>query len=132
MGHLPTSQELSNTPNLINVILHPHTRTTHFRYILMLFFHQRLSITSGMLIKIQPDVTVCIYLFTERSLHMFRVSQHPSSGVLKTVPAASGTCHNIGLAVSLQCGQIETLRFKISNFIILYKNEIICIMKNYQ
>jgi len=27
---------------------------------------------------------------------MFRVSQHPSSGVLKTVPAASGTGHNIG------------------------------------
>jgi len=27
-------------------------------------------------------------------LYMFRVSQHPSSGVLKTVPAASGTGHN--------------------------------------
>ena len=32
---------------------------------------------------------------------MFRVSQHPSSGVLKTVPAASGTSHNIGTATSL-------------------------------
>jgi len=44
-----------------------------------------------MLIKIQPDATVCRYLFTAKSLYMFRVSQHPSSGVLKTVTAASGT-----------------------------------------
>ena len=29
--------------------------------------------------------------FTAKSLYMFRVSQHPSSGVLKTVTAASGT-----------------------------------------
>ena len=27
---------------------------------------------------------------------MFRVSQHPSSGVLKTVTAATGTGHNTG------------------------------------
>ena len=44
-----------------------------------------------MLIKIQPDTTVCRYLFTAKSLYMFRVSQHPSSGALKTVTAASGT-----------------------------------------
>ena len=31
----------------------------------------------------------------------FRVSQHPSSGVLKAVTAASGTGHNIGTANSL-------------------------------
>jgi hypothetical protein len=29
---------------------------------------------------------------------MFRLSQHPSSGVLKTVTAASGTGHDIGTA----------------------------------
>ena len=40
-----------------------------------------------MLIKIQPDATVCIYVFTAKSLYMFRVSQHPSSGVLQTVTA---------------------------------------------
>jgi len=33
---------------------------------------------------------------------MFRVSQHPSSGVLKTVTATSGTGHNAGTATSLQ------------------------------
>jgi len=33
---------------------------------------------------------------------MFRVSQHPSSGVLKTVTATSGTGHNTGTATSLQ------------------------------
>jgi hypothetical protein len=59
-----------------------------------------------MLIKIQPDATVCRYLFTTKSLYMFRVSQHPSSGVLKTVTAASGTGHNTGTATSLQRGPI--------------------------
>jgi len=54
-----------------------------------------------MLIKIQPDATVCRYLFTAKSLYMFRLSQHPSSGVLKTVAAASGT------ATSLQRGLIR-------------------------
>jgi len=60
-------------------------------------------------IKIQPDATVRspIYL-TAKSLYMFRVSPHPSSGVLKTVTAASGTGHNIGTATSLQRGQIGT------------------------
>ena len=51
-----------------------------------------------MLIKIQPDATVCRYLFTAKLLYMFRVSQHPSSRVLKTVNAASGTGHNTGAA----------------------------------
>jgi len=55
-----------------------------------------------MSIKIQVDATVCRYLFTAKSLYMFRVSQHPSSGVLKTVTAASGTGHNIGTATSLR------------------------------
>jgi len=36
-----------------------------------------------MLTKIQPDATVCKYLFTVESLYMFRVSQHPSSGVVR-------------------------------------------------
>jgi len=45
------------------------------------------------LIKIQPDATVCRYLFTAKPLYMFRVSQHPSSGVPETVTAASGTGH---------------------------------------
>ena len=61
-----------------------------------------------MLIKIQPDATVRRYLFTAKSLYMFRVSQHPSSGVLKTVTATSGTGHNIGMATSLQRGLIGT------------------------
>ena len=41
--------------------------------------------------KIQPDTTVCRYLFIVKSLYVFRVSQHASSGVLKTVTATSGT-----------------------------------------
>ena len=40
---------------------------------------------NSMLIKIQPDAKVCRYLFTVKSLYIFRVSQHPPSGVLKTV-----------------------------------------------
>jgi len=61
-----------------------------------------------MLIKIQPDATLCRYFFTAKSLYMFRVSQHPSSGVLKSVTAASGTGHNTGTAISLQSGLIGT------------------------
>ena len=37
---------------------------------------------------------------------MIRVTEHPSSRVLKTVTAACGTGHNIGTATSLQHGQI--------------------------
>jgi len=59
------------------------------------------------LIKIQPDATVCRYLLI-KSLYMFQVSQHPSSGVLRTVTAASGTGHNTGTATSLQRGLIWT------------------------
>jgi len=44
-----------------------------------------------------------IYLLQSYST-CFGVSQHPSSGVLKTVTAASGTGHNIGTATSLQSG----------------------------
>jgi len=51
--------------------------------------------TTDMLIQIQPDATVCRYLFTAKSLYIFRVSQHPSSGVLKTVTAASGAGHTV-------------------------------------
>jgi len=68
------------------------------------------QIQYSMLIKIQLDATVCRYLFTAKSLYMFRVSQHPSSGVLKTVTTASGTGHNIGTATSLQPDLISTPR----------------------
>ena len=54
--------------------------------------------------KNPTDATVCRYLFTAKLLYIFRVSQHPSSGVLKTVIAASGTGHNTGAATSLQRG----------------------------
>jgi len=39
---------------------------------------------------------------------MFLLSKHPSSGVLKTVPAASGTGHNTSTATPLQRGLIGT------------------------
>jgi len=40
--------------------------------------------------KNPTDATVCRYLFTAKLLYMFRVSQHPSSGVLKTVTGGCG------------------------------------------
>ena len=61
---------------------------------------------NSLLIKIQLDATVCRYLFTAKLLYMFWVSQQPSSGVLKTVTAASGTGHNTGSATSLQRGLV--------------------------
>jgi len=38
---------------------------------------------------------------------MFRVSQHPSSGVLKTEPAVSGTGNTTGTATPLQRGLVH-------------------------
>jgi len=61
-----------------------------------------------MLIKVQLDATICRNLFTARSLYMFRVSQHPSSGALKTVTATSVIGHNFGTATSFQRGLIKT------------------------
>ena len=58
--------------------------------------------------KSQLDATVCRYLFIVKSPYMFRVSPHPSSGVLKTVTAASGTGQCIGTTTSLHRGQIGT------------------------
>jgi len=58
--------------------------------------------------KNPTDATVCRYLFTANLLYMFRVSQHPSLGVLKTEPAASGTGHTTGTATPLQHGLIGT------------------------
>jgi len=48
-----------------------------------------------------------IYLLQNHST-CFGCPLHPSSGVLKTVTAASGTGHNIGKATSLQRGQDMT------------------------
>jgi len=64
---------------------------------------------SGYVNKNPTDATVCRYLFTAMLLYMFRVSQHPSSGVLKTVPAASGTGHTTCTATPLQRGLVWTL-----------------------
>ena len=60
--------------------------------------------------KNPTDATVCRYLFTAKLLYMFRVSQHPSSGVLKTVPAASGTGHTTCTATPLQQTTLEGSR----------------------
>jgi len=73
-----------------------------------------------MLREIQPDATVCRYLFTAKSLYMFRVSQHPSSGVLKTVTAASGTGHNTGTATSLQRGLIGAVLCEMQQYADIY------------
>ena len=58
--------------------------------------------------KNPTDTTVCRCLFTAKLLYMFRVSQHPSSGVLKTEPAASRTGHTTCTATPLQRGLIGT------------------------
>jgi len=44
--------------------------------------------------KNPTDATVCRYVFTAKLLRMFQVSQHPSSGILKTVPEVAGTVFN--------------------------------------
>jgi len=57
--------------------------------------------------KIQLDATACRHLFTAKSLYMFQASQHPSSGVLKTVTATSGIGHDTGTATSFHRGLIR-------------------------
>ena len=47
-----------------------------------------------------------IFIYCKVTLHVSE-SQHSSSGVLKTVTAASGTGHNTGKATSLQRGPIR-------------------------
>ena len=78
-----------------------------FRGNLLPFFNLNKRAEYSMLIKIQLDATVCRYLFTAKSFYMFRVSQYPSSGVLKTVTATSGTGHNTGTASYLQRGLMK-------------------------
>ena len=60
------------------------------------------------------DATVRKYLFTAKLLYMFRVSQHPSSGVSKTVPAASGTGHTTCTATPLLRGLVWTILYESS------------------
>ena len=67
-----------------------------------------INTTGYMWIKIQLYATVCRYLFTAKLLYMFRVSQHPSSAVLKTVPTTSSTGHTTCTATPLLCGLIWT------------------------
>ena len=83
---------------IYNYILETNHASTVYNVAAVLYLQFMLH---EMLIKIQPEATVCRCLFTAKSLYMFWVSQHPSSGVLKTVTAASGT------ATSLQRGPIR-------------------------
>ena len=66
--------------------------------------------------KVQLDATACRHLFTAKSLYMFRVSQHPSSGALKTVTATSGIGHNTGTVTSFQRGLIWTFTLEGSSY----------------
>jgi len=75
----------------------------HHKVVYLLFCKFTLHVN-----KNPTDATECRYLFTAKLLYMFRVSQHPSSGILKIVPAASGTGHTTCTATPLQRGLIGT------------------------
>ena len=75
-----------------------------------------------MWIKNPTDATVCRYLFTAKLLYMFRVSQHPSSGVSKTVPAASGTGHTTCTANPLLRGLVWTSLYESTRVQLLPSN----------
>ena len=47
------------------------------------------------IIKIQQDATVCRYLFTAKSLYIFRVSIAPIIRITHIVTVTSGTDHSI-------------------------------------
>jgi len=54
--------------------------------------------------KNPTEATVCRHLFTAKLLYMFRVSQHPSSGLSKTVATVSGTGHTTCTATPILRG----------------------------
>jgi len=84
-----------------------HTYTLlYWAYYEIQIYLKNLNFNSINVNKNPTDATVCRYLFTAKLLYMFRVSQHPSSGVLKTVPAASGTGHTTCTATPLLRGLI--------------------------
>jgi hypothetical protein len=60
---------------------------------------------------------------------MFRVSKHPSLGVLKTVTAASGTGHNTGTATYLQRGLIGIPVWSLNGSMLYYVNEVFIYFK---
>jgi len=71
------------------------------------YFNERFLVNVNK--KVQLDATICRHLFTAESLYMFRASQHPSSGALKTVTATSGIGHNTGTATSFQRGLLRAV-----------------------
>ena len=73
--------------------------TCHSRFLYLCYGYVTINMN-----KTPTDATVCTYLYTAKLFYMFRVSQHPSSVVLKTVTAASRTGHNTSAATSLQRG----------------------------
>jgi len=56
---------------------------------------------------------------------MFRVSQHPSSGVLKTVTAASGTGHNTGLSMLFITDRLQAYFLNIRQMASVYINALL-------
>jgi hypothetical protein len=62
----------------------------------------------SILINVQRDATICSLYFISLQYHStrFECRPHPSSGVHKTVVAATGTVHIICGATSLQRGQL--------------------------
>jgi len=58
--------------------------------------------------KNPTDATVCRYLFTAKLKYIFRVSKNPSSGVLKNLPAGSGTGDTTCTDTPVQHGLIGT------------------------
>jgi len=66
------------------------------------------SAFKGLIKRVQFDAAVCRHLFTAKSLYMFRVSHHPSSGALKTVTATSGIGHNTGTATATSFSPDQT------------------------
>jgi len=50
-------------------------------------------------------------LFTAKSFYMFRVSQHPSSGAIKTVTATSGIGHTVKYKLKINYSELTLCWF---------------------
>jgi len=108
-----SSLRRSNPPSLpLKIILKQKAYEIAVRHVCVAAFQRFNNLKD--VNKNPTAATVCRYLFTAKSLYMFRVSQHPSSGVLKTVTATFGTGHNTGTATSLQRGLIRPRRREVA------------------
>ena len=74
---------------MTQVVPHSKHSASVIKTVMIMMYRAKVTI----LIKIQPDATVCRYLFTAKSLYMFRVSTAP---IIKSTKNCNRSTHDDG------------------------------------